>query len=139
MLADERNRWWRWGLTLLSLGNLGNALWMLADPAGWYRDLPAAVPDTGPFNQHFVRDIGSAFFVMSVALLWAAWRPRLRAPMVAIVTLFYGLHALVHFADTIADRLPVSHWLIDAPGVYAPAVLLLVLTMVAFRQEGGRT
>ena len=51
-----------------------------------------------------------------------------------IVTLFNGLHALVHVADTIADRLPVSHWLIDFPGVYAPVILLLVLTARAWQR-----
>ena len=134
MSADKYDRRWTWGLSLLGLGTLLNALWMLVDPAGWYSGLPAAVPDTGPFNQHFVRDIGSAFFTMSVASFWAAWRPALRAPMLTIVTLFNGLHALVHVADTIADRLPVSHWLIDFPGVYAPVILLLVLTARAWQR-----
>ena len=59
---------WRWTLGLFALGNLANGLWMLADPAGWYARLPAAVPDTGPLNVHFVRDIGSAFTVTGIAL-----------------------------------------------------------------------
>ena len=63
---------------------------MLAGPLHWYHELPAAVPDTGPFNPHFVRDIGCAFFAVGVALVWAAFAPRWRAPLLAIAALFLG-------------------------------------------------
>ena len=41
-----------WFVILMGLAvlNLGNGAWMLADPAGWYHNLPAAVPHTGPLN-----------------------------------------------------------------------------------------
>lgn len=133
--ADDRTDPWRWGLALGGLFNLANAAWMLIDPAGWYAGLPAAVPDTGPLNEHFVRDVGSAFGVMGVGMAWAAFRPALRAPLLALVTLFYVLHALVHVTDTIAGRLPPSHWGIDFPGVYAPALVLVAVTLLAARAE----
>jgi hypothetical protein len=126
---------WRWVLCLAALGNLANGLWMLADPAGWYRDLPAAVPDTGPLNEHFVRDIGAAFVVMAAALGWAAARPALRVPMLGLVMLFYVLHALVHVYDTLRGLLPATHWTIDFPGVYLPALLLTALVAVLARRE----
>ena len=47
-------------LLLLATLTAANAVWMLADPQHWYHDLPAAVPDTGPYNEHFVRDVGCA-------------------------------------------------------------------------------
>src|SRR4030095_16749494 len=96
MRQADRSDPWLWALTIFAVANLGNAAWMLADPAGWYAGLPAAVPDTGPLNTHFVRDIGSAFAVMGAALLLAAFRAALRPPMIAAVALFYVLHALVH-------------------------------------------
>jgi hypothetical protein len=133
MRTGERADSWWWALVVFGLGNLANAGWMLADPAGWYAGLPAAVPDTGPLNTHFVRDIGSAFAVMGAALLVAAARPALRVPMLAAVSLFYVLHALVHVTDTIAGRLPPSHWAIDMPGVYVPALLMLAVTWAASR------
>lgn len=129
---------WRWGLLIAAIANLGNAAWMLADPADWYARLPAAVPDTGPLNTHFVRDIGSAFAMMGIALAWAAFRPALRVPFLALTALFYVLHALVHVTDTLAGRLPPSHWLIDLPGVYAPALLMLALTALAARTATAR-
>src|SRR5213593_2154411 len=63
---------------VLGLLNVANGLWMLATPARWYHDLPAGVPDTGPLNLHFVRDIGSAFTTIGVAFCVAAVRPQAR-------------------------------------------------------------
>jgi hypothetical protein len=124
---------WTIGLALAGLANLANAGWMLLDPAGWYATLPAAVPDTGPLNAHFVRDIGGAFAVLGVALLWAAARPALRVPLLAITGVFYVVHALIHVTDTLGGRLPPSHWLIDAPGVYLPALVMVAVTAAALR------
>ncbi len=60
-----------WGWIFAISGGLcvANALWMLAGPMHWYHGVPAAVPDTGPFNRHFVRDIGCAFLATGVAFL----------------------------------------------------------------------
>ena len=47
---------------------------MLAAGPLWYETVPG-VPDTGPFNPHFVQDIGVAFLVAGLALAARAWRP----------------------------------------------------------------
>jgi hypothetical protein len=130
---------WTIVLGFFALGSLANGAWMLADPAGWYTTLPAAVPDTGPLNTHFVRDIGSAFIVMGVGQAVAAFSPTRRLPLVIITALFYWLHALVHVTDTLAGRLPPSHWSIDFPGVYLPAILLAVMVALLARQQRGAT
>jgi hypothetical protein len=39
----------------------------------------------------------------------------------------------VHVTDTLAGRLPPSHWAIDAPGVYVPTLLMIVATWAARR------
>src|SRR5215468_2361669 len=92
---------WGWIFAVFGAVCVGNALWMLAGPLHWYRELPAAVPDTGPFNPHFVRDIGGAFLAVGVALAWAGLQPRWRAPLLAIAALFLGAHAAVHVYDTL--------------------------------------
>jgi predicted anti-sigma-YlaC factor YlaD len=120
---------------IAAVGNLANGFWMLADPAGWYAGLPAAVPDFGPLNEHFVRDIGCVFVLLGIALLWAAFTPSVRVPMLVVVTLFYVLHALVHVYDTARGLVGSDHWTIDLPGVYLPAVILLALTIVLARRE----
>ena len=132
-MTRTRSDGWTIVLALFALGNVANGIWMLADPAGWYTNLPAAVPDTGPLNEHFVRDVGSAFVVMSTGLLVAAFRPALRLPMLLVTSLFYWLHALVHVTDTLAGRLPPAHWAIDFPGVYLPALLLAGVTLAVAR------
>jgi hypothetical protein len=126
-----------WLLLLLGAGNLANALWMLAGPMHWYTELPAAVPDTGPFNPHFVRDIGCAFLTAGAALGWAAFAPALRFPLVAIAALFLSAHAVLHVYDTAVGNLPADHWWLDAPGVYLPALLLgAILLRLRVRTAG---
>lgn len=46
-------------LLVTATGFLANAVFRLADPLGWYGAVEG-VPDTGPFNPHFVRGIGAA-------------------------------------------------------------------------------
>jgi hypothetical protein len=121
-----------------AVGNLANGVWMLADPVGWYMTLPAAVPDFGPLNEHFVRDIGSTFAMLGIGLLWGAFRPAVRLPVLALVTLFSGLHALVHVYDTARGLVGPEHWRIDFPAVYFPTIVLAVLTlMLARRAQTG--
>lgn len=119
---------WGWVFLVLGTGSLANALWMLGDPANWYTDLPAGVPDTGPLNVHFVRDIGCAFLTAGAGLVWAAFAPHFRLPLVGIATVFLTSHALLHVYDTASGNLGHDHWWLDLPGVYAPALLLCVAT-----------
>lgn len=119
---------WTVVLGLFALGNVANGLWMLADPVHWYYTLPAGVPDFGPLNEHFVRDVGCAFTVLGAVLGVAAVWPSWRLPALVAVTGFTVLHAAVHVLDTARGLVGAEHWMIDLPGVYAPAVVLLALT-----------
>jgi len=56
---------------ILGIGLAANGLLMLAVPADWYATVPG-VTDTGPFNPHFIRDIGVAYLIAGVALPWFA-------------------------------------------------------------------
>lgn len=112
---------WGWVFALAGAVSLANALWMFAGPLHWYRELPAAVPDTGPFNAHFVRDIGCAFAAVGAALLWAAFAPRWRVPLCTVAAIFLAGHALLHVFDTLRGALGSDHWWLDLPGVYLPA------------------
>ena len=117
-----------WTLGLLALATGANAVWMLVGPGLWYRELPAAVPDFGPYNEHFVRDIGCAFAAFAVALGWAARSPAVRFPLVSIAALFLVLHAGLHVFDTARGYVAADHWWIDAPAVYLPAALAALVT-----------
>jgi len=137
-MTEVKRDAWFWGLLLLGAGSLVNAAWMLLDPLRWYHDLPAGVPDFGDFNPHFVRDIGCAFATVGAAQVWAAFAPRHRFPLVAMTALFLVAHAVLHVYDTTRGAVDHTHWWLDLPGVYAPAALLTVLTILLARQQGDR-
>ena len=119
---------WTIVLGIFALGNLASGVWMLADPPHWYENLPAGVPDFGPMNEHFIRDIGAVFFLMGIGLVGAAVKPRWRLGVCWMVTGFYLLHAVVHVIDTTRGLVGPEHWSIDFPGVYLPAILMSVVT-----------
>jgi len=118
---------------MFALSTAANAAWMLASPASWYHELPANVPATGAYNEHFVRDIGCAFLVMAFALGWAALRPAARAPLVVVSTAFLVLHAALHVFDSARGYLPAGHWRHDVAGVYLPAVAAVVVAFLILR------
>lgn len=111
-----------WGLIWLI-----NALWMLADPAGWYATIDG-VPNTGPYNHHFVRDIGVAYLMLALLVAAAIRWPGKAVPFLGAVTLYLGLHALLHVWDIAAARLPAEHVLVDLPGVFLPPFIAAALT-----------
>ena len=128
---------WGWIFAIFGGISVANALWMLAGPLHWYHGLPAGVPDTGPFNPHFVRDIGGAFLAVGVALVWAAFQPAWRTPLLAIAAIFLGGHALVHVYDTLRGALGDTHWWLDLPGVYLPAAVI-GYAAIAHRERASR-
>lgn len=113
---------------LLGLISLGNGLWMLAAPAAWFSGVPAGVPDTGPLNLHFVRDIGVVFIVVGLGAVWCARNLDRCRPVHIGITLFWSGHALVHVLEISTGFLPHTHWRIDAPLIFLPALLLTFIT-----------
>jgi hypothetical protein len=110
-----------------------NGLWMLTAPESWYTDLPAGVPDTGPYNGHFIRDLGLVFVLIGVGFFWAAMKLHQSRPILFVITLFFVGHALLHLLDLLSARLPHTHWKMDTPAVFLPAVLLIFLNFVPDR------
>lgn len=103
------------------LGAIGalNGAFMLAAGARWYDSVPG-LAHTGPFNPHFVADIGAAYLVASLALIARAWRPRLWPAAVAGAG-FLVAHALIHVADLTMTR--SGDWRVDVFLVIVPAAL----------------
>ena len=117
--------------------SLLNGAWMLFFPLSWYTDFPAAVPHTGDFNPHFVRDIGVAYTVAAFGFGWCARNPPGSRPVHLGLTMFFAGHALIHLFEILTGRLPGSHWLIDTPLVFAPALLLIALAIPSVRRRLG--
>ncbi|HLI66091.1 MAG TPA: hypothetical protein VKU90_06975 [Caulobacteraceae bacterium] len=104
----------------------GNGLAMLFAGAWWYNAVPGA-PLTGPFNAHFVKDIGAAYLVCAAACAAFAWRPQAAWPALAAAAAFLTLHAAIHVADAIASPTCGQALMRDAPGVFIPALATLAL------------
>lgn len=119
-------------ILLLGALLLANGLYMLADAADWYRLVPT-VPATGPFNGHFVRDIGCAYITAAAGLLWLARDVR-AWPAALAGGAFLGLHAATHVWDLAAGRESPQHFAIDAVLVIAPALWALWLAWPGVRQ-----
>jgi len=100
---------------------------MLTAPAQWFAAIPGAA-DTGPFNPHLVRDYGICYLIVGAAILIALARSFPYGLHVAATAFFTG-HALLHAWDILAGRLPAHHWTMDFPGVFLPAVFLLVMSL----------
>lgn len=111
----------RWLAGLLGAFNALNGVLMLADGPRWYASVPG-VTHTGPFNPHFVADIGAAFLAAGLALMARAWRPRYWPAALAGAG-FLGLHALIHVADVAMAHSVTPTF--DIAVVIAPAALAL--------------
>lgn len=127
--------WLRVLYTILALTWTGNGVWMFFAPGHWFARIPGAT-DTGPLNEHLVRDYSGAFLLLGVIVLTALVRGRFTRTMHAWVTAFFALHASVHVWDVFAGRLDHAHWTTDFPGVFLPVLLLGVLCLpFAWQQE----
>jgi hypothetical protein len=107
-----------WVLGLLAAGN---GVFMMLAPTAWYPILSGVVA-TGPFNDHFIRDIGAAFLVAGIGFLWFANDSRAR-PAALASAIFLVLHALIHVSEAAAGRENLHHAALDIPTVYGPALL----------------
>jgi len=120
------------GALLLGLFLLGNGLFMLAAPADWYFAVPG-VTTTGPFNQHFLRDIGLIYVMIGAGFLAGVARPSERVVIWGAATLWLAGHALFHFWEVSVGICGPSALLRDFPGVTVPALFGLALTVAARR------
>lgn len=107
---------------ILGLGALANGCFMLVSPANWYFAVPG-VTTTGPFNQHFLRDIGLIFLFIGAAFLLGAARPAYRTTLWAAASLWLGAHATFHFWEVAVGICGPSALLRDFAAVTLPALL----------------
>jgi hypothetical protein len=113
-----------------ALSILNGSMMLFASPV-WYASVPG-VSETGPYNPHFIQDIGVAFLVAGVALAARAWRPQYWPAAVAGAG-FLAAHALIHAAAMATGH---DHRLaFDLFAVVLPSALALYS---AFPNQGER-
>ena len=122
-------------LNLFGAINVGNGLWMLFFAQNWFNTLPAGLHDTGPLNKHFVHDVGMVYFLCGFALLYCAQNLSKSLYLYLAVVLFFVGHALIHIVEILVGLLPPSHWLIDMPLIFIPALILIALMPTILKQN----
>lgn len=115
---------------VLGLAAEANGLFMLIAPANWYFAVPG-VTTTGPFNQHFVRDIGLIFLLVGTAFLVGAARPQYRLALWSAATLWLWGHALFHVWEVAVGICGPSALARDFAAVTLPALIGTVLILWA--------
>jgi hypothetical protein len=108
-----------------------NGLMMLFAGPSWYASIPGA-SETGPYNPHFVQDIGAAFLVAGLALAARAWRP-VYWPAAVAGAGFLTAHALIHLLMIAAGH--DHHAGVDLAAVVLPSAIALYS---AFPSQGER-
>jgi hypothetical protein len=122
---------------LLGVAMIANGVFMLVSPGDWYLAVPG-VTSTGPFNQHFVRDIGLIFLSLGGAFLVGAAQPRSRVQLWAASSIWLLGHALFHLWEVAVGICSPSVIPRDFPAVTLPAIIGILLTLWAIRQSRGR-
>ena len=117
---------------LLGVAAGANGLFMLASPTDWYFWVPG-VTTTGPYNQHFIRDIGLIFLFVGAAFLVGTARPQYRVILWAAPTLWLAAHAFFHFWEVAVGICGPSALARDFPAVTLPAIIGALLTLWAAR------
>ena len=121
-------------IRLFALFNVVNGLAMLIAPEVWYELTPGA-SDTGPFNVHFVRDIGIAYLAVGIGLWLGVTNHRLQALSGALVAMvFVGGHAVFHFIEMFAHHVDSTSAVRDLILIVLPTAIAAVWMVAAIRR-----
>lgn len=124
-MTESRFRLAQFLVGIVALFAIAFGAFMLAQPQLWYRSVPTVV-FTGPFNQHFIRDIGAAYLGCGLVLGWSLGDLRARRLAVLAGALWMSLHALVHLYEVAAGICGVAIFWRDFPGVFGPPAIALL-------------
>lgn len=115
----------------------GNGLFMLVVPSTWYHFVPG-VTHTGPFNQHFIRDIGLIQMFLGAAFAIGMSRPAGRLELWAAATSWLIAHAVLHLWEVTVGIESPSVIARDFPAVTLPALIGIALTAWAWRRRPSK-
>ena len=119
---------------ILAAFNVANGLVMLFAGSLWW-DHVAGARETGPFNPHFVQDVGAAFAVAGLALAARAWRGEYWPAALAGAG-FLAAHGLIHLAMIAGGH--DHHAAEDIAAVIVPAALALYAAFPGPRERQGQ-
>jgi hypothetical protein len=115
--------------TLFGVALAANGLFMLVLPIDWYLAVPG-VTTTGPFNQHFLRDIGLIFVLLGTAFLVES---AMRTVLWGAAAVWLAGHAFFHVWEVAVGICGLSALARDFPAVSLPAIIAAALAIWAAR------
>jgi hypothetical protein len=119
------------GIAAFGATYLGLGIWMAVAPHTFYRAL-------GPFetyNSHYIRDTATLHLAIGFGFLLALRNASLRAPMLAIAAVQFGLHSINHLVD-IDDAHPAWVGYFDFFSLAGATLQLAWLLRTAGRRRG---
>lgn len=126
---------WRAFFSFISLGNFASGAWMLMNPLHWYENFPGRIPDFGPLNEHFVRDLGCIFVVLGVVSFKSVLDSSSRKHTLFILQAWFSSHAVIHLFDTLRGLVAFEHLYMDVPLCYLPPILVVVVQTHLTKEE----
>lgn len=138
-LPDVLERLLRLGFGITGAVSAASGTWMLIDPKGWFRVMPG-VSDFAPYNSHFVMDLGGWWLGVGILLLFALSNPlRFGGVALIVATVGSGSHAVTHIQDISRGTVGPQHWIVDAPFVFLPVIVFLVMIWIWWTQQDSRS
>ena len=106
-------------LVMVGLIQMFNGAYMLLHSQAWFNN---AAADTGPYNAHFVHDVGATFVVVGFSLWACVWRSQYWPAAIAGAG-FLCAHGLIHIVGLFDGH--AHHALRDSIAIVLPACLAL--------------
>lgn len=110
---------------------ISNGVFMVLAPEAWYYAVPGVI-DRGPFNQHFIRDIGILYSLIGLSFAYGIKSGAPRFWLWLIPSLWLLGHALFHVWEVLVGICGPASLIEDFAGVTLPALVGLILAWSAF-------
>lgn len=124
-------------LLIVGIVHIANGTYMLLAPEAWYAAVPG-VTATGPFNPHFILDIGMAFVASGAGLALGARKRATSAILACAGATWPALHALIHIDGWFTMGFP-SDTQVAISEVVGVVVLAALGVMLAWLRLKGET
>ena len=123
----------RTSIAVVAAANLAIGLFAAIAPGAFYDEIGTY----GAENGHYVGDVAAFYLAAGLALIVAVARPSWRVPVLALVAVWWGLHALNHLGD-IDEASSDGKGITDALLIAAGAVAIGYLGWMASKDQVAR-
>ena len=123
----------RIAIGVIAAVNLAIGLFAAIAPGSFYEEIGTY----GAENGHYVGDVAAFYLAAGLALVVAISRPGWRVPVLALVAIWWGLHALNHLGD-VNEASSDGKGITDTILIAAGAVAIGYLGYLASKEQVAR-